>query len=330
MDRIDDRLHTLAADAEIIRLRNPDGATVRATLRRDVRPLWFVYFGHGTREGDNSVLCLSDGKLAEADIMDSPPAAQAYATYLFNSCMSSQVHIPRDNTVVISAGPDTADNEHIETVIGRDLQTAMEGVLDDDGNGVVDSSELFKALDFAPISEHPVQLKLHAQSWVPLPLFTLKGHLERDFFAGRRAPAVDSPPAFWVIPQELDGLRTRRDSARRIEPAAAATAAKHSLATRYFQVEKADVWLVVRDLGLGRVIWRRLILDDAEPHFTDGDLEDFFRGFEAFEKGSLRWYLRPISIAQWEELKRLGFRPTSCSDKFGQCFKRLRSLGEHR
>jgi hypothetical protein len=163
-----------------------------------------------------------------------------------------------------------------------------------------------------------------------LPLFTLKGHLERDFFAGGRAPSVESPPAFWVIPQELDGLRTRRDSVRRIEPAAAATTATHSLATRYFRVEKADVRLVVRDLGLGQVIWRRLISDKAEPRFTDGDLEDFFRGFEAFEKGSLRWYLRPISAAQRAELKRLGFRPTSCTEKLGQCFKRPRSQGEDR
>ena len=126
--------------------------------------------------------------------------------------MSSHVLIPRDNTVVISSGPDTADNEHLETVVGRDLQTAMNGVLDSDNNGLVDSNELYTALDQSHISDHPVQIKLHPQSWIPLPLFALKGHAKRNATMDRRPPAVDSPPAFWLIPHELDGLQTRRDS----------------------------------------------------------------------------------------------------------------------
>ena len=328
MDRIDGRLHTLAEDAEILRLRNPDSTTLLAALRRDARPLWFVYSGHGTRDDGGSVLCLPDGKLPESEIIDSPPTAQSYATYLFNTCMSAHVLIPRDNTVVISAGPDTADNEHVETVIGRDLQIAMDGVLDCDNNGVVDSNELFTALDRSHIGDHPVQLKLHAQSWVPLPLFTLKGHAKRDFFAGRGVPAVDSPPLFWLIPQELDGLQNWRDSILRIEPPKAGSA--DSLVTPHVQVARANGSLVVRDVGVGQVIWRRPLLDGSEPRFTDRDLDDFFRGFEPFEKGNLRWYVRPVSAAQRAELKRLGFQPTSCSEKIGQCFKRPRSPGEDR
>jgi hypothetical protein len=342
-----DQLRQLAVDADIATLENPDAEAIRAALRKDARPLWFIYSGHGRKEAERSVLCLKNGNLAEAEVIDSTPTSQPYATFIFNTCESAFVAINRANTVVMSAGPETVDNEpnnshkHGETVLGNDLLVAVRAKLDADNNGIVDSRELFAALNVAQVATHPVQLKLQAQSWHPLPLFSLfpsvtrlpddLGKRERDFRAGLASPAIDIPQAVWLIPEGLDGLAAMSMSIRRVTSLAEAeTIARGSLATRVFQVVLADGSLTVQDMGLRETLWHRPLVDGSAPRLSDQDLTDFLNGYEDLDDGLRRRYLRPVSNAQQAQIRDAGFRPTACGEPVGQCFVRTSSPGASR
>jgi hypothetical protein len=342
-----DQLRQLAVDADVSTLENPDAEAIRAALRKDARPLWFIYSGHGRKEAQRSVLCLKSGNLAEAEVIDSTPTSQPYATFIFNTCESAFVAINRANTVVMSAGPETVDNEpnnshkHSETVLGNDLLVAVTAPLDADNNGIVDSRELFAALEKVYIARRPVQLKLQAQSWQPLPLFSLLPSVtgladdlakrERDFRAGLASPAIETPQAVWLVPEGLDGLDAMAKSIRKVASLDEAEAiARRSLATRVFQVLLADGSLTIQDVGLRQTLWRRPLIDGSAPRLSDRDLTDFFNGYEELDDGQRRRYLRPVSTAQQAQLRDAGFRPTSCREDVGQCFVRTFSQGPSR
>src|SRR5687767_11512233 len=93
-DAIIERLRVVAGGAEVIPVGN--GGQVRApqlmaTLARDIRPLWFIYSGHGAVRMGRSVLCLTDGELPVASVIGGVPAQTPFATFLLNACASAHV-----------------------------------------------------------------------------------------------------------------------------------------------------------------------------------------------------------------------------------------------
>ena len=329
-------------DAEVIVLENPEPATLLNTLANDHRPLWFIYNGISTIRENQSYLCLRNGKVSVDQIIEARPPESPYATYLINGCHSAYVDPRRDNTVVISAGPELVGNVDNKIVLGQDLAAGLTKGLDLDGNGMIDTRELFMALERVHIHENPVAVKLRSQSWRPLPLFSLGKEnasvqpalpkdllaMEKDFRAGRAAPTVARPPVLWWIPKQLDGLQQGSTQIRRIDTSESArTIAAASMATLVVGVEEQLGSLVARDLGTGGVIWTRPANLPGQTQLQDRDIQDILYGFEKLDKGRLRRYLNPLTASQRKELETAGFSARPCQEPKGQCFGRISPAG---